>query len=200
MEICESDYIKYTSGANYTITNESKFKADILRGYNTAVELCAKICKERGWNPQAKLSNGMYLISSHNEGNKAGLSSAHVDPDHVWSKCGLTMDGFRAAVAKAMSTEPVLEKGKKVKLTTGIAIRDGVSTATKAAGYVKYKDLPAKTKIKCIKLEGGKAKLKKGNVVEIQEAKTDYNRTVWIRIKSGWLPVKVKGAYRVASV
>ena len=60
-------------------------RADILRGYNTAVLLCAKICKERGWDPLAKLSNGMYLISSHNEGRLAGLSSAHVDPDHVWS-------------------------------------------------------------------------------------------------------------------
>ena len=94
IEICESDYIRYTNGASYVVTNEELFKADIMRGYNTAIMLCAKICKDRGWNPTAKLPNGMYLISSHNEGRLAGLSSAHVDPDHVWSRFGLTMDGF----------------------------------------------------------------------------------------------------------
>ena len=105
IEICESDYISYTGGANYDVNNEEKFKADILRGYNTAILLCAKICKERSWNPLAKLGNGMHLISSHNEGRLAGLSSAHVDPDHVWSRFGLTMDGFRKAVKAAMNSE-----------------------------------------------------------------------------------------------
>lgn len=105
IEICESDYISYTNGANYDVNNEEKFKADILRGYNTAILLCAKICKERGWNPLAKLGNGMYLISSHNEGRLAGLSSAHVDPDHVWGRFNLTMDGFRKAVKAAMNSE-----------------------------------------------------------------------------------------------
>ena len=110
IEICESDYISYTNGANYDVNNEEKFKADILRGYNTAVLLCAKICKERGWDPLAKLGNGMYLISSHNEGRLAGLSSAHVDPDHVWGRFNLTMDGFRKAVKAAMKLRgwPVL--------------------------------------------------------------------------------------------
>lgn len=104
IEICESDYIHYTNGASYDIDDMAKFKADILRGYGTAVQLCAKICKERGWNPIAKLGNGMYLISSHNEGRLAGLSSAHVDPDHVWNRFGLTMDGFRKSVKAAMDS------------------------------------------------------------------------------------------------
>ncbi len=102
-EICESDYIKYTGGANYTVSNADKFKADIMRGYNTAVELCADICKRYGWNPQSKLPSGLYLISSHDEGRRAGLSTAHVDPTHVWDRFGLTMDGFRKAVADKMS-------------------------------------------------------------------------------------------------
>lgn len=102
IEICESDYISYTSGASYKITNEAKFKADILRGYNTAVLLCADICNRYGWNPTAKLSNGLYLISSHDEGRRAGVSSAHVDPTHVWDHFGLTMDQFRADVKAAM--------------------------------------------------------------------------------------------------
>ena len=120
-EICESDYIKYTSGANYTVSNADKFKTDILRGYNTAVELCADICKRCGWNPQAKLPSGLYLISSHDEGRRAGLSTAHVDPTHVWDRFGLTMDKFRADVVAAMNgqapAQPATEKLYRVRKT-----------------------------------------------------------------------------------
>ena len=103
MEIAESDFMKYTGGANFNVTNQENFKRDILRGYDTAVQLCADICKRYKWNPMKKLPSGLYLISSHNEGRIAGLSTAHVDPDHVWSKVGLNMDTFRQAVVNAMN-------------------------------------------------------------------------------------------------
>lgn len=102
-EICESDYIRYTGGANYDVLDAERFKADIMRGYNTAVLLCADICRRHGWNPTAKLPSGLCLISSHDEGRRAGLSSAHVDPTHVWNRFGLTMDQFRSDVKQAMS-------------------------------------------------------------------------------------------------
>ncbi len=108
-EICESDYMKYGGGADYTVTDQAKFKADILRGYQTAVLLCADICKRYGWSPTAKLPSGLYLISSHDEGRLAGLSSAHVDPVHVWKPLGLTMDQFRRDVALAMDGMAVME-------------------------------------------------------------------------------------------
>ncbi len=200
-EICESDYIRYTGGANYDVLDMGKFKADILRGYQTAVELCASICERYGWNPQAKLSNGMYLISSHYEGNLAGLSSNHGDPDHVWKRFGLTMGGFRADVAKALKVSALtLKSGMKVKLTQDIAIRDSVSTKFQQAGYVKYTQLSASAKKKCRRLSGNKAKLKKGNVVKVKKATTAWNGSIWIQIKSGWLPVVVKGKYRVQAV
>ena len=103
MEIAESDFMRYTGGANFVVTNQDNFKRDILRGYDTAVQLCAEICKRRKWNPKAKLPSGLYLISSHDEGRRAGLSSAHVDPTHVWDRFGLSMDTFRQAVANAMN-------------------------------------------------------------------------------------------------
>lgn len=103
VELMESDYMKYIGGANYIITNEPKFKADITRAYNTAVEFFAQKCKEYGWNPQEKMSNGLYRISSHDEGRRLGLSSGHVDPTHIWDRYGWTMDKFRADVVKAMN-------------------------------------------------------------------------------------------------
>ena len=116
-EICESDYMKYTGGANYVITDAKKFKEDILRGYATSVLLCADICRRYGWNPKDKLDNGMYLISSHDEGRKAGLSTAHVDPSHIWTQFGLSMESFRNSVAEAMNgevTEPPVEEVKEL--------------------------------------------------------------------------------------
>ena len=109
-EICESDFMSYKGGgATYTVTNASKFKADIMRGYNTSVLLCADICKRYGWDPEAKLPNGMYLISSHDEGRKAGISSAHVDPEHIWPRYDLTMAKFRADVKAAMGGNVVIQ-------------------------------------------------------------------------------------------
>lgn len=102
VELMESKYMSYTGGADYLITDEAKFKADITRAYNTAVQFFAQKCTEYGWNPTDKLGNGLYRISSHNEGRLAGLSTAHVDPDHIWKKFGFTMDKFRQDVANAM--------------------------------------------------------------------------------------------------
>ena len=121
-EICESDYIRYTGGANYDVLDAKRFKADIMRGYNTAVLLCADICRRHEWNPTAKLPSGLYLISSHDEGRRAGLSSDHVDPTHVWGRFGLTMNGFRADVKAALDgnfevTDSEPEKWYRVRKT-----------------------------------------------------------------------------------
>ena len=44
VEICESDYISYSCGANYSMINSDKARTDIMRGYRTAAELCVSIC------------------------------------------------------------------------------------------------------------------------------------------------------------
>jgi len=113
IEMGESDYMQYQqNSANFTIIDSAKFKADITRAYNGAVLLCADICKRYGWNPMTKLSNGLYLISSHYEGNKNGTSSNHVDPYHTWSKLGFSMDQFRQDVLIAMGDKTPLDISK----------------------------------------------------------------------------------------
>lgn len=198
VEICESDYISYSGGANYSMINSDKARTDIMRGYRTAAELCVSICERYGWNPQAKLGNGMYVISSHAEGAAAGLSSNHADPAHIWSRFGLSMDGFRADVAKMMRTEPGIKPGIKVRLAQDIAVRDGVSSKEQQAGYVKYTELSASAKKKAKRIAGNRARVKKGTVVKILETKTAWDGTVWIRVKSGWLPVVKDGKWRVS--
>ena len=113
VELMESDSIKYTSGANYTVTNSSKFKEDVLRAYKTAVEFFAMKCKEYKLNPTERLENGLHRVYSHNEARKLGLASGHVDPDHIWERFGLTMDLFRNDVLAAMGEEPEEENVDK---------------------------------------------------------------------------------------
>lgn len=96
-EIAESDYMRYTSGANYTITNREKFLADVWRGYLTAVEYAAMKCEKFGFNPLEMMPNGLHRVYSHDEGRQKGLSSAHVDPSHLWKAIGKTMDSFRSS-------------------------------------------------------------------------------------------------------
>jgi hypothetical protein len=61
------------------------------RAYEAAADLCADLCREFSLNPGT--------IVSHAEANRLGYASAHADPDHWWNPLGLSMDGFRAAVA-----------------------------------------------------------------------------------------------------
>ena len=79
-EICEDDL----DDKNYCVAC-----------YKKAVEFCAYICKTYN----ISVSN----IVSHHEAGRQGMGSEHVDPDNWWPKYGLSMDGFRADVAKAIN-------------------------------------------------------------------------------------------------
>lgn len=103
IEIAESDFMRYKGGAEYDILDDFRFVSDIKRGYDTAVLLCADICKRYGWKPHTKLPSGLYLISSHDEGRIKGLSSGHVDPTHIWPRIQKNMDMFRNDVEYAMN-------------------------------------------------------------------------------------------------
>lgn len=97
VEMCESKYIRYTSGAKFDILDKAKAQADCRRAYKSAVELFAMLCNEYNLNP-------MKDIVSHREGGKAGIASGHVDPEHYWNGLGMnyTMAGFREDVKKEM--------------------------------------------------------------------------------------------------
>ena len=99
IEMCEPDCIKYTSGANFTCSDNAKAKAIVERTYKSAVELFAHLCNEHNLNP---LEDG--VIISHSEGYKRGVASNHADPEHLWKglKLAHTMDGFRKDVKAAM--------------------------------------------------------------------------------------------------
>lgn len=93
VEMCESDAIRYTSGAKFEVLDKAKAQRHCRTTYTSAVELFAKLCLMFNCDPLTD-------ILSHNEGRLQGIATAHVDPEHYWNGLGMgyTMDGFRAAV------------------------------------------------------------------------------------------------------
>lgn len=104
VEMCEPSTIKYTGGSTWVEKSDGvNTKACVMRTYKSAVELFAYLCQQYNLDP---LKDG--VIVSHKEGCARGIASNHGDPEHIWNKFGLTMNGFRQDVAKAM-------KGDKFK-------------------------------------------------------------------------------------
>ena len=95
VEMCEPDTIQYTGGASFKDLNPTKTKEVVLRTYQSAVELFAFLCEEYQLDP-------LKDIIGHKDGHKLGIASNHGDPDHLWEKFGLSMDGFRKDVQAQM--------------------------------------------------------------------------------------------------
>ena len=66
--------------------------------YQTAVELCADICKRYGWDATK--------IVSHKEAHAKGYGSNHADADAWFKRHSTSMNQFRADVEIALKPEP----------------------------------------------------------------------------------------------
>lgn len=98
VEMCESKYINYINGYQFTVSDKAKAQADAKRAYDSAVELFAMLCKKYQLDP-------LTSICSHKEGAAKGIASDHGDPEHYWQGLGIgyTMNGFRNAVKAAIA-------------------------------------------------------------------------------------------------
>lgn len=73
--------------------NETKTKYHMTQVYKTAVEYVSLLCQIFEWNP---LESG--VIMTHKSGYEAGIATAHLDPEHIWDKIGLSLEQFRLYV------------------------------------------------------------------------------------------------------
>lgn len=105
IEMTEPASIAYTGGASWRDLDPAATEAHVRGTYAAAVELFAQLCTQYALDP---LADG--VIISHAEGAARGIASAHADPTHLWRAFGLTMDGFRAAVAEAMAAKNTVEE------------------------------------------------------------------------------------------
>lgn len=140
VEMTEPATITYTGGSSYTDKDPVKTKAHVMGTYNTAVALFAYLCTQYNLNP---LADG--VVISHKEGCARGVASNHGDPEHMWSKYGLTMNQFRQDVKVAMTTstptkpvQPPVVAFTPYKARVNIAdlnIRKGPGTNHPSVGY-----------------------------------------------------------------
>ena len=105
IEMTEPASIVYTGGASWRDLDTDATETHVRGTYAAAVELFAQLCTQYALDP---LADG--VIISHAEGAARGIASAHADPTHLWRAFGLTMDGFRAAVAEAMAAKNTVEE------------------------------------------------------------------------------------------
>lgn len=106
IEMTEPASIVYTGhGVDWRDLDPTATEAHVRGTYDAAVELFAQLCEQYALDP---LEDG--VIISHAEGAMRGVASHHADPTHLWHTFGLTMDGFRKAVAKAMATKNIVEE------------------------------------------------------------------------------------------
>ena len=73
--------------------------------YRLARELTAELCRKFGLDP---LAPG--VLVDHAEGAALGIASNHADVDHWWSRYGVTMDDFRADVARLLEQEDAAQE------------------------------------------------------------------------------------------
>ena len=114
----------------FEICEDNLKNADYCKAtFNEAVELCVKLCKEYNINPD--------MIVSHKEACAMGYASNHGDPEHWWSKHGLTMNLFRKNVKEALEAQK--EKKTIYRVQTGaftdIKNAEAYLKKLKAAGF-----------------------------------------------------------------
>lgn len=106
VEMTEPASIVYTgNGSDWRDLDTEATETHIKGTYAAAVELFAQLCEQYALDP---LADG--VIISHAEGAMRGVASHHADPIHLWHSFGLTMDGFRKAVAEAMAAKNTVEE------------------------------------------------------------------------------------------
>lgn len=110
IEMTEPASIVYTGhGADWRDLDPTATETHVRGTYDVAVELFAQLCEQYALDP---LEDG--VIISHAEGAMRGVASHHADPTHLWHTFGLTMDGFRKAVAEAMAAKNTVEEDENM--------------------------------------------------------------------------------------
>ena len=110
VEMTEPASIVYTGhGAEWRDLDPTATETHVKGTYAAAVELFAQLCAQFDLDP---LADG--VIISHAEGAMRGVASHHADPTHLWHTFGLTIDGFRKAVAEAMAAKNTVEEDENM--------------------------------------------------------------------------------------
>ena len=99
-------------------------RAYLDRTYQVAMELTAELCRKFGLDPLAP---------------EMGIASNHADVDHWWSRFGVTMDDFRAGVARLLQKE---EEPSMTREEVTQMVKQALGEDRKARTFPKLADVP----------------------------------------------------------
>ena len=99
-------------------------RAYLDRTYQVAMELTAELCRKFGLDPLAP---------------ELGIASNHADVDHWWSRFGVTMDDFRAGVARLLQKE---EEPSMTREEVTQMVKQALGEDRKARTFPKLADVP----------------------------------------------------------
>ena len=109
-------------------------RAYLDRTYQVAMELTAELCRKFGLDP---LAPG--VVIDHAEGAELGIASNHADVDHWGSRFGVTMDDFRAGVARLLQKE---EEPSMTREEVTQMVKQALGEDRKARTFPKLADVP----------------------------------------------------------
>lgn len=109
-------------------------RAYLDRTYQVVIELTAELCRKFGLDP---LAPG--VVIDHAEGAELGIASNHADVDHWWSRFGMTMDDFRAGVARLLQKE---EEPSMTRKEVTQMVKQALGEDRKARTFPKLADVP----------------------------------------------------------
>lgn len=101
VNICEPAQIKYSGKGEFSV-NDANYNAayrGVKRTYDSAVEFCAILCSEFGFDPDANIHSYMECVTDFSS------FGVQLTPEHLWSglKMKYTMNMFREDVKKEMA-------------------------------------------------------------------------------------------------
>jgi hypothetical protein len=142
VEMTEPNTIKYipNAGAKFIDLAPAATKEHVLATYHRAANLFADLCIQYDLDP-------LQDILSHAEAAKMGIASAHADPDHLLTHCGLSMDKFREEVDRLIE-EKLREIVKQEIAKADPVIKD-------LDDVPEYWQSEAKELLRCGAIDGG---------------------------------------------
>lgn len=126
VELTEPSTIKYTKGAQFDDLDPENTEAHVLKTYENAVDIFAQLCKIHNLDPTL---DGVIL--SHKECHARGIGTNHGDPEHLWSRFGLSLDQFRIDVSDKLGKSPMIKPdsilGHSIKVGDLVKISSGAT-------------------------------------------------------------------------
>lgn len=143
VNICEPAQIKYSGKGEFSVSDANYNAAyrGVKRTYDSAVELCAMLCSEFGFDPDVNIHSYMECVTDFSN------FSVQLTPEHLWSglKMKYTMNMFREDVKKQMAKSHNRSEAPKVDVKENTHTEEKVYKAEVTVANLCIRTGPARS-------------------------------------------------------